>query len=311
MVSDPLSYAEFFREALGENFKTEEPLAGHAHFRIGGPADYFFTAFTVSELVQAVKLAGEKNCPFFILGGGYNILFDDEGYRGLIIKNSIYGITRLNREEFQIFSGTSLPDLIRFCIREGLGGAEFLAGIPGTFGGAVFGNAGAFNHAVEELISRVILLRKNGLTRILDRKDLRFGYRNSILKKTGEPVLDVVLRLKEKECEQVRDEVEMNLAARKGKHPPWGIACAGSYFKNPVLPSGKKVPAGYLLEKAGAKKLKVGDAAVYRKHANFIINRGNASCRDVQALAEEMRRRVKNKFDFDLEEEVIYLPASS
>jgi UDP-N-acetylmuramate dehydrogenase len=310
MIPDSSTPAEYFRTSLGRKFRTDESLAGHAHFRIGGPADYFYTAATIPELVRAVELASFKKCPFFILGGGYNLLFDDDGYRGLVIKNSVSGIERLSREEIRVFSGTPLPDLIRFCILEGMEGAEFLAGIPGTLGGAVFGNAGALNHNVGELISRVVLLSKNGSARTASKEDLQLGYRTSTLKKTGELVLEATLHLKKKECREVEETVKKNLAFRKGKHPPWGIACAGSYFKNPVLPGGEKVPAGYLLEKAGAKKLKVGDAVVYRKHANFIINRGNASCRDVQALAEEMKRRVKNKFDFNLEEEVIYLPAN-
>ncbi len=310
MKPDDLPLAEYFKTGLKRNFSTREPLSAHAHFRIGGPSDYFYTAASTPELIKAVSLAREKHCPFFVLGGGFNILFDDKGYQGLVIKNSVSGIERLGSKEFRIFSGTPLPDLIRFCIREGLGGAEFLAGIPGTLGGAVYGNAGAFNHAIGELITRIVLLSGRGSIRTLEKEDYQFGYRSSILRKTGEIVLEAVLRFRDKQCDQVEQKVKENLAARKGKHPPWGIACAGSYFKNPVLSNGTKVPAGYLLEKAGVKKLKVGDAAVYRKHANFIINRGNASCQDVQTLAEKMKQRVKNKFGFSLEEEVIYLPAN-
>ncbi|MFO7866002.1 MAG: UDP-N-acetylmuramate dehydrogenase [Candidatus Aminicenantes bacterium] len=311
MPSDNSPYPEWLRAELGDNFRTGVTLAEHAHFRIGGPADCFYNARSVPELIQAAEAAQKMKCPLFLMGGGFNLLFDDGGFRGLIVKNSASGIKRISQEKLKVFSGTPLPDLIRFCIREGLGGAEFLAGIPGTLGGAVSGNAGAFDHAIGELISQAVLLKKNGSIRTVGRGYFQFGYRDSLLKKTGEVVLEAVLELGKKECRLVRDEVNRVLAARKGKHPPWGIACAGSYFKNPVLPSGKKVPAGYLLEKSGAKKLKVGDAEVYRKHANFIINKGNASCRDVRALAEEMRRRVKNKFHFNLEEEVIYLPASS
>ncbi len=302
-------HTEFFQAALGDRIGTRETLAGHVHFRIGGAADYFYTANTLSELKKAVELARERACPFFLMGGGYNLLCDDNGYRGMVIENAAAGISRLDRSEIRVSSGTPLRDIIRYCIREGLTGAEFLAGIPGTLGGAVFGNAGAFNHTVGELISRAVLLKRDGSIGAVDQEYFEFGYRCSILKETGELVLEADLGMKEQACSLVQDEVERNLAARKGKHPPWGVACAGSYFKNPILPGGKKVPAGYLLEKAGAKKLRVGDAAVYRKHANFIINKGNATCREVRALAEEMRKRVKNKYQFDLEEEVIYLPA--
>ena len=308
MRTKPLT--EFFSTELGENLTTGESLASHAHFRIGGPADYFYTARTLSGLVFSVQTAWKNKYPVFIMGGGFNLLFDDRGYRGMVVKNAASGVTRITQEKYQVLSGTSLPDLIRFCIQEGLAGAEFLAGIPGTLGGAVAGNAGAFSRSISELISEAEILEKNGSTRKVDRDYFQFGYRESLLKRTGEWVLKANLNLKKQDCGRVQNEVKRLLQARKGKHPPWGTACAGSFFKNPVLQNGKKVAAGYLLDQAGAKKLKVGDAEVYRKHANFIINRGHATCRDVQMLAGKMKQRVKNKFKINLEEEVRYLPAN-
>ena len=144
MVQDNKEIISQFLDMVGSPVQTQVPLRDFSHFRIGGPADYFFEASSVFHLTAAVHLARENNLPFYIIGGGYNLLFSDKGFRGLILKNSIQGISPSCVSELEIYTGTSLYQIIQFCTEQGLAGLEFLAGIPGTVGGAVYGNAGAF-----------------------------------------------------------------------------------------------------------------------------------------------------------------------
>ncbi|NIM91347.1 MAG: UDP-N-acetylmuramate dehydrogenase [Candidatus Aminicenantes bacterium] len=286
-------------------------LRDYSNFRIGGKADYFFEATTVDELKKAILLARQYSLPYYLIGGGYNILFDDDGYRGLIIRNKAQGVGTRRREEIEALSGTSLRQVLQFLTENGLAGLEFLAGIPGTIGGAVSSNAGAFDKSIGHFLSEAILLDKKG-EEIQVRKDyFSFSYRQSQLTEKQAVLLKAVFKVQEGDKKKVQESIEKNLKIRKGKHPSEEVACAGSFFKNPVLSDGKKVSAGFLLDQAGAKDLKVGRAAVYRGHANFIINLDRASAKDVLLLAQELKERVREKFSVELEEEVIFLPAAS
>ncbi|MFC2165454.1 UDP-N-acetylmuramate dehydrogenase [Acidobacteriota bacterium] len=284
-------------------------LSEYANFRIGGKADYFFCAFSVSELERAVTIAKECSLPYFIMGGGYNLLFDDHGFRGLIIKNSIHGIERTQKDRVQVFSGTALPDFMVYCVENNLGSVEFLAGIPGTVGGAVFGNAGAFDGEIGDHVAGALIFDERGGEQEVDKDYFAFDYRTSLLKTKQDVVLHVTLCLEEREGNKVKASIDEILEKREKKHPPWNIPCAGSFFQNPVLPDGRKVPAAQLLEQVGAKGLAVGNAVVYEDHANFIINRGGATSKEVCQLAAELRKRVKSEFGVALQEEVIFVPA--
>ncbi len=287
-------------------------MSEYSHFKIGGRADYFFEAETLAELVRAVKICRKSNFPYYVIGAGCNLLFDDQGFRGIIIKNAAKGISlRKERGEVEALSGTSLNELVDFCLQRGLAGVEILAGIPGTVGGAVFSNAGAFGKSMGDLLKEAILLDEEGKKIRVSRDYFAFDYRDSFLKRKHLLLLKAVFILQPGEKERIKETIEENLKSRENKHPPQNTAYAGSYFKNPVFPDGKKVAAAYLLDQVGAKALKVGGAAVSSLHSNFIINQENASSRDIRALAQELKGRVKDKFNIELEEEVIYLPASS
>jgi len=309
MGSQEKNFPERFLQSVGKALSLSVALRDHSHFKIGGAADYFFKATVNKELVTAVRLAREHSIPFYIIGGGYNLLFDDDGFRGLIIKNEVKSIRKRNKRDVEVSAGTPLDDLIRFTAEKGLSGMEFMAGIPGTVGGAVFGNAGAFEQSIGDVLKEATLLDKKGMQVVVDRNHFQFRYRHSILKKKHDVLLSAVFGLGEGKKEKIKALIDKNLEIRKEKHPPYDLACAGSYFKNPVLPDGRKVPAAYFLERVGAKKMKKGGAAVYPLHANFIINREKASAQDVLRLAQELKIRVKERFDVDLEEEVIFLPA--
>lgn len=303
-------FSERFAKSVGKRLKHSVALDEFANFKIGGRADYFFTASSLEELVQAVKLAKKVSVPYYIIGGGYNMLFDDEGFRGLIIKNDVQGIEQLGKVKIETLSGTALPELVAFCVDKGLQGFEFLAGIPGTVGGAVFSNAGAFDQSIGNFLTEAQVLNERCEQLAVDRNYFSFAYRQSRLQNSREFLLKVSFELKEGDKEKIEERIVGILAERKKRHPSWDVACAGSYFKNPVLPGGKRVPAAYLLDRVGAKGLAVGGAAVFENHANFIINNKSATAQNVLNLAQKLKRRVKEKFDVMLEEEVIFLPAT-
>jgi len=303
-------FREAFLEKLGTSPSENVPLSALSSFGIGGPTDFFFEARTEGELEMAVALAVGEKYPFYVVGGGNNILFDDAGYRGLLIRNRLEGIVR-EEGRVRVLSGTGLPAILQEALSAGLAGLEFLAGIPGTLGGAVYGNAGAYGWSIGDVLERATLLCPGGERRTMTREALRFGYRDSALKKGLGIVLDAVLLCSPGDAGASEAKIREILEKRRAKHPPLGTACAGSYFKNSCSATGDRIAAGQLLEQAGAKGLAVGDAAVCDQHCNFIINKGNAGSRDVLLLAEELKERVYRKFGVRLEEEVIHLQADA
>ena len=309
MDSAYLDFEEKFAKTLGMGLRKEVSLHEYAHFNVGGRSDYFFTASSLPDLVQAVRVARQQEISYYIIGGAYNLLFDDDGYRGLIIKNSVRGIEKKESAEIEVFSGTALRDLVQFCVDNAMKGFEFLAGIPGTVGGAVFGNAGAFDQDIGSFLAGALILDKNGVQVRVDRDYFAFDYRQSRLRANRDLLLKATFLLQKGVRQDIEDRIAENLTKRKKKHPPWDVPCAGSYFKNPVLPDGKRIPAAYFLDKVGAKGLTVGGATVFSDHANFIINQQAATAKDILSLARELKERVKQKFGIELEEEVIFLPA--
>jgi UDP-N-acetylmuramate dehydrogenase len=304
------TFREAFLEKLGASPSENVPLSAMSSFGIGGPADLFFEARTESELEAAVSLAVTERFPFYVIGGGNNLLFDDAGYRGIIIRNRLEGLVR-QENRMSVLSGTGLPRILREALDASLCGLEFLAGIPGTLGGAIYGNAGAYGWSIGEVLETATILRPGGERKTLSRDELGFGYRDSVLKKTGGIVLSATLLCSPGDSVQSEAKIRDILEKRRTKHPPLGTACAGSYFKNSCSATGERIAAGKLLELAGAKGLAVGDAAVYDEHCNFIINKGNAKSSDVLALAEELRDKVYKAFGIRLEEEVITLRADA
>ncbi|MBN1272113.1 MAG: UDP-N-acetylmuramate dehydrogenase [Candidatus Aminicenantes bacterium] len=297
-----------FMKALGEKPQESVLLKDYSHFRIGGRADYFFEAHTLSGFEACLALAREMSQPFYVIGGGYNILFDDKGFRGLIIKNSVKGINEGETFKVEVLSGTTLEEMLQFCREKELEGFEFLAGIPGTVGGGLYSNAGAFDQGIGDLLEEALVIQPDGKKETVGRDFFDFRYRHSLLGEKRSLLLKAVFFLKPGNVEEIEARIRDNLKSRRDKHPSSSIACAGSYFKNPVLPTGKKVPAAALLDEVGAKRMRSGGAAVYSGHANFIINSNNATSEDVRRLAFRMKKKVKAKFGIVLREEVIFVP---
>ncbi|MCP2605059.1 UDP-N-acetylmuramate dehydrogenase [Candidatus Aminicenantes bacterium AH-873-B07] len=308
---DTKNFLKEFEKELGKPLKTNISLKQYCRFRIGGLADFFFEAKNPNELKKIISLTNKYKIPFIIIGQGTNLLFDDEGYRGLIIKNEVRGI-KVNAKGgiIEALSGTLLKEIIEKAIEYSLGGLEALIGIPGTFGGAISGNAGAYGRSISNFLEKGIIVDEKGNEREVSRDYFQFDYRWSRIKKTKEVILSGTLRLEKMPQSQILERIEEIYKDRQKKHPPSDIACAGSYFKNIKLPDGNFIPAGYLLDKVNAKKIKIGDAAVYEKHANILINKGNATCKDILTLASILKQKVKKAFGLDLIEEVIYIKAN-
>jgi UDP-N-acetylmuramate dehydrogenase len=295
------------KERLGSKAEYNHPLNTLNTFGTGGPAKLYTEAGTVEELSLAVKIAREFGVPFFILGGGSNILVSDGGYNGLVIKNSVLG---LGQSGINIISGAGeqLQSLVNFAAGNSLSGLEFASGIWGTVGGAIYGNAGAYGAEIGAVLKSAQLVDREGNIRTEEASYFQFSYRHSRLKETGEFVAKAEFALKEGNRDTIQGKMDEILSARKDKLPT-DQRSAGCFFKNIIDKREKygKISAGRLLDEAGAKAIKIGGAAVFRNHANIIINEGSAKSKDIKELAEILKRRVKEKFGILLEEEITYL----
>lgn len=309
MVNQGKDPFPLFSRTVARSLERSVLLRDYSHFRIGGEADYLFKATNMEDFLKAIRFTRVHSLPSYVIGGGYNVLFDDKGFRGLIICNRVQGVRRKGDKEVEVDSGTKLEDFIRFCVEEELGGLEFLAGIPGTVGGAVYGNAGAFDQEIGDFLREAHLFLQSGEDLRVGSDFFAFSYRQSILKEKHDILLKATFECQPKKRIEIKSLIQENLKKRERKHPQENVACAGSYFKNPVLKTGEKVPAAFLLDQVGAKQLKVGDAAVFPGHANFIINQGKANSQEVLELASLLKQKVNDKFAVMLEEEVIFLPA--
>jgi UDP-N-acetylmuramate dehydrogenase len=306
-VSQAGSPGALLKRRFNDRVRFDEPLAPYTTFGIGGPADYFIRATDPESMVRALATARELELPCFILGGGSNILVADEGYRGLVIKNDLLEIVR-NEAQVTVGSGVVLNDLVDWAADRELAGLAFAAGIAGTVGGAIYGNAGCYGKEIGELVQEVTLVGPDGRIQIVDREYCGFTYRHSRLKETGDIVLTVTLQLEPGSREALNAEADEHRRQRAERHPTSDCS-AGCFFKNiedPKAPHGK-IAAGKLLEEVGAKDEREGGAAVHPGHANIIVNAGGASAANVLALARRLRRRVKEQFGYELAREIIHL----
>lgn len=273
-------------------FKLNEPLKKHTSFRIGGPADYFCSPLNLTQLKEALQYARDNKLKIAILGAGSNVLALDKGFRGLIIQLSLgFGPIKLGRENVIVGAGVLLPKLIKFLSQKGYGNLEFLAGIPGSVGGAVAMNAGAWGHEIGKFVKLVKVLDLNGQEQTLRPEQLAFSYRFSSLLAGKYVAIEVALKIKKSTKKKVKALVADYLAKRKTSQP-LGSPCCGSVFKNPPGEF-----AGKLIEQAGLKGLRVGDAQVSLKHANFILNLGDAKASDVLKLLTKIQKTVKTKLE--------------
>lgn len=290
--------------ALGDELKSDVTLAPYTTFGIGGKAAFFYRAVKPETLIFAVRTAQALKMRCLLLGGGSNVLVSDAGFEGMVIRNESDDIL-VSGNNITCQSGALLEDVVNRASSQGFSGLEFAAGIPGTAGGAVRGNAGAFGKSVGDRLTKAVVLKAEGDIKEVNREYFRFGYRESGLKRSQDVLLSATFQLKPGDKAEIKERIAGNLKKRK-ESLPWEDKSAGCFFKNVVL-NGKKVSAGLLLDQVGAKRMHQGDAEVFAGHANILINAGSASCADVKRLATRLRRKIKDKFGIKLEQEVVYI----
>lgn len=282
--------------------------ASYTKIGIGGPVDYWIEIFELNELIELQTFCKKENLPLRVLGAGTNVFFTDGGYRGVIavlrFKKTTIGDDGVT---VQAEAGASLQAVQQLAQKAGLTGFEFAAGIPGTVGGAVYGNAGAYGKNVGECLAQAKVLKQNGELLEVSPDFFQFAYRNSALKQNNAILIEAGFKLAPGDPNEINCRVNEILAMRNKKLPPDDWATAGSYFKNLKNPDGTPLPAAKLLDAIGSKQVKVGGMAVFSKHANIFYNQGNATARDLLDLENLLRQRVYEKFRIELEREVIYI----
>ncbi|MBI4033966.1 MAG: UDP-N-acetylmuramate dehydrogenase [Candidatus Brennerbacteria bacterium] len=294
------------------------PLAPLSTFRIGGRVEYFCEVEEPEELFEALVFAKEKKIPYRILAGGSNVVFPDGKLKGLLVKISDGGIIK---EKNRLTAGAAVPlsEVVKTSINAGLKGLETLSGIPGTLGGAVVGNAGAYGHSISEVVVKVQIWDGKKF-RWLKNGDCKFGYRESIFKKKPYIVVCSILKFRKGNPKLLKKISKDIIKLRLKKYKP-GLKCPGSFFKNVLVKDVSKkalskvdnskiidgkIPTGYLLEMVGAKGMRSGGIKIADFHGNLFINNGNGKASDVKKLARILKARVRRKFGIELEEEIRY-----
>lgn len=294
---------KMFCDLLGEDrVFTEEAMSQHTTFKIGGPADYFLMPDKGEDVGRVIKICKEKEIPYFILGNGSNLLVGDGGYRGAMIQiyRNMSSVT-VEGNEITAQAGALLSAVAAAAKNASLTGFEFAGGIPGTIGGAVVMNAGAYGGEMKDVLTEVTVMNAEGDIFTLPTEELELGYRTSIIKTAGYIVLEAKIRLKEGNPEVIRETMK-DLTIRRTTKQPLEYPSAGSTFKRP-----EGYFAGKLIMDSGLAGYQVGGAQVSEKHCGFVINAGDATARDVRTLMDNVRDIVYKKYGVTLEPEVKFL----
>ncbi len=306
----------------GKEVKENISLSPFTTFKVGGAAKYFFIAENKTDLVLAIKKARGNNIPFFVLGGGSNTLISDQGYEGIVIKLKFSSLI-FQDSVVEAEAGLNLKKLVKLTSERGFSGLEWAEGIPGSVGGAIYGNTGAFNVFMKDSIKQVEVLNIETLEiENFSVKQCQFSLKDSIFKKNSSKmiILSAIFKLQKGNKKEIVKKTKKYADYRKRNHP-LEYPSAGCIFKNidynkikndlfPELEKfkdNKFIPAGFLIEKAGLKGKKVGGAQVSEKHANFIINLGNAKSNDILNLVNLIKAEVKSKFGINIKEELQYV----
>ncbi|EPB8157636.1 UDP-N-acetylmuramate dehydrogenase [Clostridium perfringens] len=295
-------YMEFYK-LLGEFYNEEDitvdsPMSEHIYFRVGGPADILVTPVNEEQVVNTLKLCREYDVPYFILGNGSNILVKDGGISGVVIKfNKLNKITT-EGNCVTAQSGALLKDVSKAALENNLRGFEFACGIPGSIGGAVFMNAGAYDGEMAHVIKSARVIDENCNIKNLTKEELELGYRSSIVMKKGYVVIEATVELESGEYASIKDKID-DLTNRRESKQPLEYPSAGSTFKRP-----EGYFAGKLIQDSGLKGFSIGGAAVSEKHSGFVINKGGATAKDVLDVIAHVQKTVKENFDVELHTEV-------
>ncbi|NSW91686.1 MAG: UDP-N-acetylmuramate dehydrogenase [Firmicutes bacterium] len=282
-----------------DNIKINEPMKNHTSFKVGGPADILVTPENISMLDKVLNLCKKEGVPYFIMGNGTNLVVRDKGIRGVVIKTG----EKLNKYSIhdnviEAEAGILLSELSLIALENALSGLEFASGIPGTLGGAVTMNAGAYGGEMKDVVIKTQYISPDGKIKTLEGEQHRFGYRTSFIQKDGGIVLKSWLKLYKDDKAKIREQIEC-LTAKRKKTQPLDMPSAGSIFKR---------PQGYytapLIEECGLKGYSIGGAQVSMKHCGFIVNTGGATAQDVISVIKYIQNTIKNKYGLELETEV-------
>ena len=298
-------------DALGDQqVRSNEPLAHHTTFQVGGPADLYCIIESRSKLQTALALLNAHNAPYFVLGRGSNLLVSDKGYRGVVLEiaDSFSHVeTRPGVQDEEYFicdAGLSLKDACEMACSLGLSGMEFACGIPGTVGGGIHQNAGAYGGALADVLESAELVFSDGTVQTLPKDDLKMGYRCSLVAEKGHLVTRATFLLKREHREVIREKMDEFTRMREEKQP-LDMPSAGSTFKRPgPRPDGEPVYVGPLIQQAGLQGYRIGGAEVSQKHAGFVVNAGGATAQDIYQLIRHIQRVIKDEYHISLEPEV-------
>lgn len=291
-----LALAERIEQSMGLEVRLSEPMSAHTSFRVGGPADLYMEPGSTEELLELVRLLGAEKVPYRVIGNGTNLLVADEGYRGAIVRlGPRYSNWTREGKVIQAEAGIPLPVLAKRAANEGLSGLEFTSGIPGTLGGALHMNAGAWGSTIGEKVLAVWVLKDGERVR-LERSQLEFSYRRSNL--TDYLILGAEFELVEASSQEIQEQMQQYLKRRQ-ETQPLGLPSAGSVFRNPVDHKAAK-----LIDELGLKGLSIGGAQVSPVHANFIVNRGYATAGDIFRLIKEVQSIVERETGIRLHPEI-------
>ena len=280
------------------DIKIDEKLSEYVNFKVGGPADILLIPNSKEQVIKSIKICKENNIPFYLIGNGSNILVRDGGFRGVVLSLKNVKNIYVDGEKIEAECGVMLKEVSDKAIENSLTGFEFACGIPGTIGGAVFMNAGAYDGEISKVIESAEVIDENCNIIRLSREELDFGYRSSLVMKKGYTVLSAVFKLEKGQVKTIKELIE-DLTNKRESKQPLEYPSAGRTFKRPT-----GYFAGKLIQDAGLKGYSIGGAAVSEKHSGFVINKGNATAKDITDLIKHIQDEVKKQFGVDLHPEV-------
>lgn len=293
------NYKELFKDIyLEDSIKVNEPMKNHISFKVGGPADILLEPSDEKQIIKSIEICKNNNIPYIVIGNGSNLLVRDGGIRGVVIKLSGLNFIKVDGNYITAGAGVVLKDVSDVALENSLTGFEFASGIPGSVGGAVFMNAGAYDGEMKNIISSVTVLDKEGNIVTLEKDELEFGYRTSSVKTEGYIVISAQFELQLGDKVKIKNRID-ELTQKREEKQPLEYASAGSTFKRP-----EGYFAGKLIQDAGLKGFTIGGAAVSQKHSGFVINTGNATAQDVLDVIKHVQDEVKNQFGVELKTEV-------
>lgn len=288
-------FKEFYKS---ENIILDAEMKNYVHFRVGGPADILLIPEHKEQIIRTIEICKEKNIPFYVVGNGSNLLVKDGGIKGVVIKLNEVKNINVYGDIVEAECGAMLKDVSNEALKNSLTGFEFACGIPGTVGGAVFMNAGAYNGEISNVIESAEVIDNEGKILVLSKDELELGYRSSIVMKKNYIVLSAKFKLQNGDEKQIKDVVD-DLTCKRESKQPLEYPSAGSTFKRP-----EGYFAGKLIQDAGLKGYSIGGAAVSEKHSGFVINKSGATAKDILDLIAYIQSEVKRQFNVELHPEV-------